>query len=139
MNEHTIIDGKRIFKASRMRNVDSIYFSICEKLSTIDTLLFIKINNERISASNNLSINGKKEPIVEMGAEEIVGVDLLIDIKYQVVQFYAITSAVKGFGKQMVSAVIDGTPLDWQVVVPMDWSSGFWKEMLKTFPRLVIF
>ncbi|MBN6741958.1 hypothetical protein JKG47_15730 [Acidithiobacillus sp. MC6.1] len=122
-----------------MRNVDSIYLSICEKLSTIDALLFIKINNERISASNNLSINGKKEPIVEMGAEGIVGVDLIIDIKYQVVQFYTITSAVKGFGKQMVSAVIEGTPQDWQVVVLMDWSSGFWTEMLQTFPRLVVF
>jgi hypothetical protein len=39
----------------------------------------------------------------------------------------------------MVAAVVSATPPDWQVVVPMDWSGGFWRRMAEDHPRLVIF
>ena len=65
--------------------------------------------------------------------------ELLIDPETRIVQFYAITSAVKGCGRRMVAAVVAATPPDWQLVVVMDWSGGFWQRMAEEYPRLVIF
>jgi hypothetical protein len=31
----------------------------------------------------------------------------------------------KGYGGKIVEAVVDATPDDWFLSVPMDWSSGF--------------
>jgi hypothetical protein len=99
----------------------------------------VKIYNERIMASNMLSDNGKKEPIVNVGKDSIVGVELLIDEINQVVQFYAITSSEKGCGEKIVSSVVNAVPDDWQIVVVMDWSVGFWEVMVERYPRLVVF
>jgi uncharacterized membrane protein len=76
---------------------------------------------------------------VTVGADGIVGVELLVDAESRVVQFYAITSAVKGCGWKIVAAVVAATPADWQLVVVMDWSGGFWQRMAEEYPRLVIF
>ncbi len=54
-------------------------------------------------------------------------------------QFHALTSAIKGCGRKMVEAVIKATPEDWQLVVVMDWSGGFWPKMEQEHPRLVVF
>jgi len=86
-----------------------------------------------------LSKDGKKNPVVEVGADGLVGVELLIDPSTKVVQFYALTSAVKGCGRKMVEALIDATPGDWQLAVVMDWSGGFWRKMAQEHPRLVVF
>ena len=67
------------------------------------------------------------------------GVELLIDPSTKVVQFYALTSTIKGCGRKMVEAVIQATPKDWQVAVVLDWSGGFWPKMAQEQPRLVVF
>ena len=108
-------------------------------LAQIPELRYIKIFPERLTASNVLSQDGKKNPVVKVGAEGIVGVELLIDRSTKVVQFYALTSAVKGCGRKMVEAVIAATPEDWQLAVVMDWSGGFWRRMAQEHPRLVVF
>ena len=89
--------------------------------------------------SGVLSTDGRKNPVVTVAAEGIVGLELLIDPETRTVQFYAITSAVKGCGRRMVAAVVTATPPDWQLVVVMDWSGGFWQRMAEEYPRLVIF
>ena len=109
------------------------------RLAQIPELRYIKIVPERLAASNVLSRDGKKNPVVEVGAEGLIGVELLIDRSIKVVQFYALTSAVTGCGRKMVEAVIDATPEDWQLAVVMDWSGGFWKKMALEHPRLVVF
>ncbi len=38
------------------------------------------------------------------------------------IQFFEITSAVKGYGKKMVKAVVTAIPDDWKAAVVMDWS-----------------
>jgi hypothetical protein len=63
----------------------------------------------------------------------------LIDTTTRVVQFYAITSAVKGCGRQIVEVVIGATPEDWCLAVVFDWSGGFWQRMAQDYPRLVVF
>jgi len=71
--------------------------------------------------------------------EGTVGVEVFVAAESRVIQFYTITSAVKGYGRKMVAAVVGTPPADWQLVVPMDWSGGFWRRMAEEYPRLVIF
>ena len=128
-----------VYKARSIRRVDPVSAGIAEALKGIAPLRYIKLLPGRLAASNVLSTEGRKNPVVTVGAEGIVGVELLIDTESRVVQFYAITSAVKGCGRQMVAAVVAATPPDWQLVVVMDWSGGFWQRMAEEHPCLVIF
>ena len=75
-----IISKDKISKASNVRKVDPIYIQVAEELAKIDILQHVKIYNGRIQASNILSSNGKKEPITEIGKDNVVGVELLIDV-----------------------------------------------------------
>lgn len=133
------MNANKILKAGNVRKGHPIYLQIAQGLTTIDQLKYVKIYNERIMASNMLSDNGKKEPIVNVGKDSIIGVELLIDEINQVVQFYAITSSEKGCGEKIVSSVVNAVPDDWQIVVVMDWSAGFWEVMVERYPRLVVF
>jgi len=129
---------EKISKASNVRKVDTIYMLVSEELSNIDILQHVKIYNGRIQASNTLSTNGKKEPIVKTGEENIVGVELLIDVPNQIIQFFSITSSPSGYGEKIVSAVVKSVPNDWSIVVLLDWSHGFWQVMAKRYPRLML-
>ncbi len=133
-----MISEEKILKANNVKKVHEIYTNISEELSKIDILGYVKIYNGSIKASNVLSENGKKEPITKIGEEHIVGVELLIDIPNKIIQFYSITSSVKGYGDKIVSSVVNSTPKDWKIVVLMDWSMGFWQVMAERYPRLVL-
>mgnify|MGYP006928206373 CR=1 FL=1 len=133
------MNNDKILKASNVRKEHSIYRLIAEGLSTVDQLKYVKIYNGRILASNGLSDNGKKEPVVNVGEENIIGAELLIDVDNQVVQFYSITSSEKGCGEMMVKSVVDTVPDDWKIVVIMDWSHGFWGVMAERYTRLMVF
>jgi hypothetical protein len=136
--KHTFIDGERIRKATTLRRVEPIYEALATALAEIPELRFIKLFPGRLTASNQLSVDGKKNPVVTVGGEGIIGVELLIDASVHVVQFYAITSAQKGCGRQMVEAVVGATPVDWFLAVPFDWSGGFWERMARDYPRLQV-
>jgi len=139
MVKSTFIDGERIRKAHSVRQVEPIFRLLATSLAQIPELRYIKIFPERLSASNVLSADGKQNPVVQVGGDGLVGVELVIDRSTQVVQFYAITSAVKGCGRKMVEAVIGATPEDWHLAVVFDWSGGFWQRMAQDYPRLVVF
>jgi len=134
----SFIDGECIRKARTLRRVEPIYESLAVALAAIPALRFVKLFPGRLSASNRLSTDGKKNPVVAVGAEGIIGVELLVDSETQVVQVYAITSAEKGCGRQMVRAVVAATPADWLLAVPFDWSGGFWRRMAEDYPRLQV-
>ena len=73
MKEHySIIDGEKIFKATNVRKIHPVYLELSKSLSTIEILKFIKIYNGRLCASNVLSENKKKEPIVKVGEEKFI-------------------------------------------------------------------
>jgi len=137
--KYDFLDGERIRKAHSVRRIEPTFQRLATRLAQIPELRYIKIFPQRLAASNVLSRDGKKNPAVEVGAEGLVGVELLVDPSTKVVQFYALTSAVKGCGRKMVEAVIDATPEDWQLAVVMDWSGGFWQRMAQEHPRLVVF
>ena len=139
MARYAFIDGERIRKAHSVRRIDPIFRDLAVGLARIPELRYIKIFPERLSASNVLSEDGKKNPVVKIGGEGLVGVELLIDKATKVVQFYAITCAVKGCGRKMVEAVVGATPEDWHVAVVFDSSGGFWHRMTAEHPRLVVF
>ncbi len=130
--------NEKITKANNVKKVDPVYKSVSEALSAIDVLNYVKIYKGRIKASNKMSENGKKEPITSDWEENITGVELLIDTSIKVIQFYSITSSVKGTGSKIVSSVVDATSDDWKVVVLMDWSGGFWNVMAERHPRLML-
>lgn len=65
-----------------------------------------------------------------------MGVELLVDVSTETVQFYALTSATKGSGRRIVDAVVNATPEDWFLAVLLDWSGGFWEKMAQEYPRL---
>lgn len=94
-------DGAQVFKAHSVRRVDPVSAGIAEALKGVAPLRYIKLFPGRLAASSVLSSEGHNNPVVTVGAEGIVGVELLIDPETRVVQFYAITSAVKGCGRKM--------------------------------------
>ncbi|SDX17937.1 hypothetical protein [Thiocapsa roseopersicina] len=137
--QQSFIDGERIRKARTLRRVEPIYEVLAQALATIPDLRFIKLFPGRLSASNQLSTDGKQSPVVAVGAAGIIGVELLIDTKTHVVQFYGMTSAQQGCGRKMVETVVAATPSDWFLAVPFDWSCGFWAHMADEYPRIQIF
>ena len=139
MAKYAFIDGQRIRKAHSVRRIDPIFQDLAVGLARIPELRYIKIFPERVTASNILSQAGKKNPVVKIGGEGLVGVELLIDESTKVVQFYALTSTVKGCGRKIVEAVLGATPEDWHLAVVFDWSGGFWRKMMAENPRLVVF
>jgi hypothetical protein len=85
MAKSAFIDGERIRKAHSVRRVQSIFQHLAAGLARIPELRFIKIFPERVAASNVLPQDGKKNPVVKVGAEGIVGVELLVDESTKVV------------------------------------------------------
>jgi hypothetical protein len=105
MAKYAFIDGKRIRKVHSVTRIDPIFRDLATGPARIRELRYNKVFPERLAASNILSEDGKKNPVVKIGAEDLVGVELLIDQSTKVVQFYALTSAVKGCGGRIVEAV----------------------------------
>jgi hypothetical protein len=132
----SFIAGERIRDARTLRRVEPIHEHLAIALAAIPVLHFVKLFPGRLSASNRLSTDGKKNPVVTVGAAGITGVDLLVDTETHVVQFFAITSAEQGVGRQIVEAVVGATPADRLLAVSMDWSGGFWQHMARDYPRL---
>jgi len=74
-----------------------------------------------------------------MNQEGVIGVELLIDPDISTVQFYSLASSEKGYGRKIVDAVVEASPDNWNIVVVMDFSGGFWDRMLEEYPRIVVF
>jgi hypothetical protein len=139
MSKQDFLDGDRIRKAHAVRRIAPIFRSLAIGLSEIPELRYINLFPERLTASNVLSEDGKKNPVVMVGAQGLVAAELLIDTATRTVQFYALTSAVKGCGRKIVEAVVASTPEDWFLAVAFDWSGGFWRKMAQQYPRLRVF
>jgi len=60
MTDPAILDGKRIFKATNVKEPHPVSLDIAESLSHIDVFNYIKIYNDRLCSSNQLSTDKKK-------------------------------------------------------------------------------
>ncbi len=139
MKRPGFVDGKRILKAHAVRRIEPIYEKLAKSLAQMPELKYIKIFPDRVTASNVLSQDKKKNPFVTVGANDIVGVELLIDSTNRIIQFYSMTSSIKGCGRKMVEAVVNAAPNNWELAVVFDWSGGFWKKMAEEYPRIAVF
>jgi hypothetical protein len=54
------------------------------------------------------------------------------------IQFFEITSAIKGYGEKMVQTVMTALPDKWEACVVMDYSEGFWDRMAEKYDRIEV-
>jgi hypothetical protein len=99
MPKYDFLDGERIRRARSVKEIHPVVQAIATNLRDVPALRYIKLFPERLAASNVLSADGKKNPVIKIGADGLVSVELLIDVPNKIVQFYALTSAKKGCGR----------------------------------------
>lgn len=119
------------------RPVHPVFQRVAENLGKIDVVRIVKITPGFLQASSEV-IGARAAPVTVPGHPSAVGVSLILDEDYKDIQFYEITSAVKGYGSRMVEAVLDGLPQGWEVIVLMDSSGGFWDVMSKRYKRVLL-
>ena len=127
-----VANGKTIFVATNVKSIHPVVDSIVTNLSKIDFINYVRVSKEDIYASNEIKIMGRtKMPVSTPGHPSAVGVHLILDLIFDGIHFFEITSAVKGYGEKMVKAVVTAIPDDWEAAVVMDYSGGFWDRMLE--------
>jgi GTPase len=120
------------------KSVHQIVEHIARNLAEIDIIKYITISKDYIKASSEVTTGRIKIPITKIDHLTAVGVTLLLELDYNVIQFYEMNSPVKGYGSKMVDAVINALPEDWSAAVVMDWSGGFWDKMREKYDKIVI-
>jgi hypothetical protein len=123
--------------SKRARPVHLVVARIAENLAGIEILRIVKVTPGFLSASSE-TCGTRRCPVTKPGHPTAVGVSLILDEEHKDIQFYEITSAVKGCGTRMVEAVVNALPKGWTAVVAMDWSGGFWKAMRRRHRRITI-
>ena len=121
----------------RARPVHAVVARIAGNLAGIESLRLVKVSPGFLSASS-ATHGARRCPVTNPGHPAAVGVSLIVDVEHKEIQFYEITSAVKGYGTRMVESVMGALPKGWRAVVAMDWSEGFWEVMRKRHKRIMI-
>ena len=131
--------GKTIFVATKVKTIHPVVDAIVKNLCKIDPIQYVRISQEDIQASNEIKIKGRiKIPVSTTGHPSAVGVHLIMDFAPNTIQFFEITSAVKGYGEKMVQVVVTAIPDDWEAAVVMDYSDGFWDRMSEKYDKIVM-
>ncbi len=134
-----VAKGKSIFVASNVKSIHPVVDSIVSNLIKIDLINYVRVTKEDIYASNEIKIIGRtKMPVSTPGHPSAVGVHLILDFIFDGIQFFEITSAVKGYGEKMVNAVVTAIPDEWEAAVVMDYSWGFWDRMAEKYDKIVM-
>ena len=130
---------KTIFGASNVKGIHPVVDRIVKNLCKIDLINYVRVTKEDIYASNEIKIIGRtKMPVSTPGHPSAVGVHIILDFDLDGIQFFEITSAVKGYGEKMVKAVVTSIPDDWKAAVVMDYSDGFWDQMSEKYDKILI-
>jgi len=127
-----------IIVTKKIKHIHPVIDSIVKNLAEIDKIQFIRLSPDFLRASSERDDRGIKNPITKVGHPTAVGVSLILDVDYNDIQFFEMTSATKGYGEKMVDAVMKDLPEGWSGVIVMDWSGGFWDKMKKKHRNLVI-
>ena len=96
----------------RARPVHPVVMRIAENLAGIETVRIVRVTPGFLSASSETS-GARRCPVTKPGHTTAVGVSLILDEKRKEIQFFEITSAVKGCGTLMVEAVMNALPRGW--------------------------
>ena len=134
-----VAQEKTVFVAAKMKKIHPVVDKISIQLLKIDPIQYLRITPDDLLASNEIKIIGRtKKPISKPNHRTAIGVHLILDFDYGDIQFFEITSAIKGYGERMVRAIVTSIPEDWKAIVVMDWSRGFWEKMAKKYDNIVI-
>ena len=134
-----VANGKTIFVATKVKTIHPVVDAIVKNLCEIDLIQYVRVSPKDIQASNEIKIKGRiKIPVSTTGHPSAVGVHLILELAPNTIQFFEITSAVKGYGEKMVQAVMTALPDDWEACVIMDYSEGFWDKMAEKYDRIEV-
>lgn len=129
--------GKQIFVAARVKKIHPVVDQIVNQLFKIDRIQYVRVTPTDIQASSGTAAKGRaKIPISTPSHPSAIGVHLIIEPSEKTIQFHEITSAVKGYGKKIVQAVMTSIPEDWDALVIMDYSDGFWDKMMEKYDKI---
>jgi hypothetical protein len=128
----------KITVSRKVKEIHPVVKHIVDNLSELDFIHFIRVSPEFLQASNEVTEGRIKVPVSKPDHPTAIGVYLIIDIANKDIQFYEMTSAIKGYGGKMVDSVLKALPQDWSGVVVMDWSHGFWDKMKEKHKNLYI-
>jgi hypothetical protein len=122
----------------KIKLIHPVIENIAVNLAEIDIIQYITISTDFLRASSEITTGRNKLPITKIDYPTAVGVSLLFELDYNVIQFYEMNSPVKGYGSKMVDAVIRALPEDWSAAVVMDRSGGFWEKMRERYDKIDI-
>ena len=127
----------RVSVSRRAQPLHPVVKAIADNLARIDAIRFVRVTPGFLQASSEV-FGARMLPVTTPGHPTAVGVSLILEEDREEIQFYEITSAVKGYGSRMVEAVMNALPKNWKAVVLMDWSDGFWKVMRRRHRRILL-
>ena len=135
-----VSNGKSIAISSRIKEIHPLIERIVKNLVLLEPMKYIWIGTDTILASNEVKLAGRRwTPISTAGHPTAIGLHLILEFDLNSVQFYDITSYVKGNGERMLKAILDAIEPDWEVVIVMDYSKGFWRAMSKKYEQVIVF
>jgi hypothetical protein len=132
-----VTDKAQIVVSRKAQPLHSVTREIADSLAGIDVIRIVKVTPGFLQASSEV-VGPRRLPITKPGHPSAIGVSLIVEEAREEIQFYEITSAVKGYGPRMVGAVLRALPKSWKAIVVMDWSDGFWKAMRRRHRRIVL-
>ena len=132
--------GARIRVSRKVTALHPVAKAMAINLAEMDPIHFIRILPDLLEASSEATAGRNRIPVIKPGHPIAIGVSVILSFEFQEIQFFAITSAKKGYGGRMVDAVMRALPVDWKAVVVMewDWSDGFWEHMSRKYANLEI-
>lgn len=134
---NTLPPEKEILVSTSLKKIHPIADNIVRRLLDIEAIVHVRLSETDIQASSEIQTRGRSRlPVSTPGHKSAIGVHLVLDYPYKTIQFHEITSAKKGYGEQMVKAVLTSIPEDWQALVAMDYSDGFWDRMIEKYDNL---
>ena len=128
----------KIKVSNKVKEIHPVAKHIVDNLAELDFIRFIRVSPEILQASNEVTEGRIKIPVSKPDHPTAIGVYLITDIANKDIQFYEMTSAIKGCGGKLVDAVLKALPQDWIGVIVMDWSHGFWDKMKEKHKNLYI-
>jgi len=134
----TVVTGKaQIVVSRKAQPLHPVTKKVADNLAGIDAIRLVKVIPGFLQASSEV-VGPRRMPVTKPGHPSAIGVSLIVEEDREEIQFYEITSAVKGYGSRMVEAVLHAMPKKWKAIVVMDWSDGFWKAMRRRHRRIVL-
>jgi hypothetical protein len=135
----SLTKGKQVFVSAGVKKIHPTVDRIVNRLLEIDRIQYVRVSPSDIQASSDIATKGRaKIPISTPDHPTAIGIHLIFEPAEKTVQFYEITSAEKGYGGKIVNGVMTSIPKDWDALVILDYSDGFWDKMIERYDRIII-